>query len=146
MEKSIDFLELVKAQFGCGDVDIRTFSPLTLAFIGDGVYELVVRSIIVERGNKSVESIHKEKSRYVKAQTQAAMADAIQELLTPVEQAVYRRGRNSNIHSSAKNASMSEYRKATGFEALCGFLYLQGENERMMILVKAGFEKLALVI
>lgn len=145
MEKSIGLLELIKQEFDCKEVDIRTFSPLTLAFVGDGIYELVIRTAIIERGNKSVESIHKEKSRYVKAQTQAAMADSIQELLTAEEASIYRRGRNTNIHSSAKNASMSEYRKATGFEALCGYLYLNGENERMLELVKAGLKRVELL-
>ena len=144
MEKGIDFLTLLQQEFDCKGVDIRTYSPLTLAFVGDGIYELLVRTVIVERGNRSVESIHKEKSRYVKAQTQAAMAESILEVMTPEEQSIYRRGRNANIHSTAKNASVAEYRKATGFEALCGYLYLTTQNERMVELVREAFSRLGI--
>lgn len=141
MEESIGLLELLKTKFECEDVDIRTFSPLTLAFVGDGIYEIIVRTVMVERGNRSVESLHKEKSRYVKAQTQAAMAESIKELMTPEEESVYRRGRNANIHSPAKNATMADYRKATGFEALCGYLYMQGKMERLLELMQEGFKR-----
>lgn len=144
MEESLGFLEQLKASFGYEEVDIRTYSPLTLAFLGDGVYELVVRSLLVGRGNRGVESLHKEKSRYVNAKTQAQIAENIRELFTQEEEAIYRRGRNTNIHSSAKNASMSDYRKATGLEALCGYLYLQNNMERLTGLLKEGFERVGI--
>ena len=141
MEESIGLLEQLKTKFACEDVDIRTFSPLTLAFVGDGIYEIIVRTVMVERGNRGVQSLHKEKSKYVRAQTQAAIAESIQELMTPEEESIYRRGRNANIHSPAKNATMADYRKATGFEALCGYLYLQGKMERMLELIQEGFRR-----
>lgn len=145
MEKSVDFLTLLRDYFPAPHVDIRTYSPLTLAFLGDSVYELVVRTFIVDKGNRGVEAIHKEKSKYVKAQTQAVVAEELLKLLTPEEETIYKRGRNTNIHSSAKNATMTEYRKATGLEALCGYLYLNGETERMMELLREGFRRAELL-
>ena len=145
MEKGVDFLTLLREYFPAPPVDIRTYSPLTLAFLGDSVYELAVRTFIVDKGNRGVEAIHKEKSRYVKAQTQAQVAELLLELLTPEEETIYRRGRNTNIHSSAKSASMAEYRKATGLEALCGYLYLNGETERIIRLLQEGFRRAGLL-
>ena len=92
MEESIKYL---KEQFGLGDVDIRTYSPLVLAYIGDGIYELIVRTILVGRGNCQANSLHKRASSYVKASAQAAMILALQEDQTEEELQVYKRGRNA---------------------------------------------------
>ncbi len=144
MEESLSLLQQIKTVFGCGEVDIRTYSPLTLAFLGDSVYETVVRSILVAKGNRGVDGLHKEKSHYVNAKTQAQLVEQIKERLTDEEMSVYRRGRNTNIHSSAKNASMSDYRKATGLEALCAYLYLKEDMERLLELLQDGFEKIGI--
>ena len=118
MEESLTLLKLIKRDFGLGEVDLRTLSPLTLAFVGDCVYDLILRTVIVERHNASPNQLHREKSRLAKAPAQAEMAEALQEHLTQEELAVYRRGRNAKSHTTAKNASVLDYRKATGLEAL----------------------------
>jgi len=120
--------------------DIRSFSPLTLAYIGDAVYEIVIRTIIVEKGNAPVNKLHHKASSLVKAVAQKEALEAILPMLTEEEEAVYKRGRNAKSYTSAKNASVIDYRIATGFEALMGFLYLMGNNERMLELVRAGIK------
>ena len=142
MEKSLSFLEKMKQEFSCEEKDIRTYSPLTLAFVGDCVFDLIIRTIIVERANRSPHDLHKMKSGIVKAKTQAELGEAIQELLNEDEQSVYRRGRNAKSQTTAKNASVGDYRKATALEALVGYLFLQNQEDRILFLVKAGLEKL----
>lgn len=142
MKKGID--SYLKEQFQIADVDIRTYSPLTLAYIGDGIYDLVIRSVVVARGNTRAGELHKRTSQIVKAHTQAQMLEALLPLLTEEEADIYRRGRNAKSPTMAKNATMSDYRKATGFEALMGWLYVKDEFERLVELVKAGAESLKL--
>lgn len=140
MEESLSLLGAIRKKFVCDRVDIRTYSPLTLAFVGDCIYDLVIRTIVVERGNTAPGVLHTKKSSIVKAQAQAAQADALMEELTAEEQAVYRRGRNAHSHSVAKNASIGDYRKATGLEALYGFLYLTDQTDRLLWLIAKGLE------
>ena len=130
----------IKAVFECKDQDVRAYSPLTLAYIGDAIYDLVIRTVVVERANRSANDLHKKTTRYVKAEAQAAMILALSEELTPEEESIFKRGRNAKSHTMAKNASMADYRKATGFEALMGYLYLTGQTERMLYLIKRGIE------
>lgn len=144
MEESISLLEQIKEKFSLGEVDLKTYSPLTLAFVGDCIYDLIVRTVVVERHNTSPNRLHKEKSGLVKAQTQAKMAEALQEYLTEEELAVYKRGRNAKSYTTAKNASVADYRKATGLEALYGYLYLSGRMGRLLELVKLSIQKLGL--
>lgn len=141
MEKSVSLKELFLNEFGLEEQDIRTYSPLTLAYIGDGIFELVVRTVLVERKNTQAEKLHKAATKIVKAETQALLIEAIKEDLTEEELAVYKRGRNAKAVTRAKNATMSEYRRATGFEALMGYLYLKGDMERMMKLIHLGVER-----
>lgn len=146
MEESVTILEAIKQRFACGEVDVRTYSPLALAYIGDAIYDLVIRTIVVERGNTSANKLHKKTVTYVNARVQARMIEAMIEELTEEEQAVYKRGRNAKSYTTAKNASIIEYRKATGFEALCGYLYLTGNQERMLALIQTAIEKVGLEI
>ena len=141
MEKSVNLKEKFMDEFGLMEQDIRTYSPLTLAYIGDAIFELVVRTVLVERKNTQAEKLHKAATKIVKAETQALMIEALKEELTEEELAVYKRGRNAKAVTRAKNATMSEYRRATGFEALMGYLYLKGEMERMIKLIHLGVEK-----
>lgn len=127
--------------FGLEDTDIRTYSPLTLAYIGDAIYELVIRTILVEKGNTQVNKLHNRASRLVKASAQSAMIEKLKPHLTEEETAVFKRGRNAKSYTMAKNASMSDYRRATGFEALMGYLYLTEQWERMLGLIKTGMEE-----
>ena len=118
--------------------DIRSYSPLSLAFIGDCVYDLVVKSLIIRKGNRPVNVMQKETSRLVQASAQSAMMRVMQEHLTEEEHAVYRRGRNAKSVSPAKNQSITDYRRATGFEALIGYLYLKKNYRRIVDLIKTG--------
>ena len=146
MEESIkttpasELLEQIKTVFACKEQDVRAYSPLTLAYMGDAIYDLVIRTVVVERANRSANDLHKRTVRYVKAETQAAMIMALLPELTSDEEAVYKRGRNAKSYTAAKNASLGDYRKATGFEALMGFLYLTGQTDRLLYLVKKGIE------
>lgn len=141
MEKSLILKEKFLDEFGLEEQDLRTYSPLTLAYIGDAIFELVVRTVLVERKNAQAEKLHKAATKIVKAETQALMIEAIKEELTEEELAVYKRGRNAKAVTRAKNATMSEYRRATGFEALMGYLYLKGDIERMIELIHLAVEK-----
>ena len=124
MEESITLLTKIKEAFACEGQDVRAYSPLTLAYIGDGIYELVIRSVVVERANRSANDLHKKTTLLPE--------------LTEEEEAVYRRGRNAKSYTTAKNASVADYRRATGFEALMGYLYLTGQIDRMLQLIKDG--------
>ncbi len=135
-------LDLIKTSFGCEERDVRGYSPLTLAFIGDGVYDLVIRTLVVERANRPPNELHRLTSAYVKAETQAKMIVALKEELTEEEAGVFRRGRNASPATTAKNASRADYHKATGFEALMGYLYLTGRSERMLELIRRGLERI----
>lgn len=146
MEESITMLSAIKQKFACGDVDIRTYSPLTLAYIGDAIYDLIIRTVVVERANKPPNSLHKTVIKYVNARTQAQMIEALEEELTSEEEAVYHRGRNAKSYTAAKNATIAEYRKATGLEALFGYLYLQGRTDRLLLLIQTAFDKMGIEI
>ena len=139
MDKKIN--SYIKEQFDIADVDIKTYSPLALAYIGDGIFELVIRSIVVGKGNTKASQLHQHTSHIVKAASQAKMIEALEEDLTEEEADVYRRGRNAKSPTMAKNASMADYRKATGFEALMGYLYLKDDFDRIVELTKLGLEK-----
>lgn len=146
MEQTWD--KYLQESFELTELDLRTYSPLTLAYIGDGIYDLIVRTVLVSRGNMQANKLHKKASAVVKAATQAEMIGYLMEngQLTEEEQSVYKRGRNAFTPTKAKNASVSEYRKATGFEALMGYLYLQHNMNRMIDLVKAGLEGVGMKI
>ena len=141
-----DLNEYINSEFGIEAKDIRTYSPLTLAYIGDAVFDLIIRSVLVNKGNTAVNNLHKKTSAIVKAPSQSAIAAVIMDDLTEEEKDIYRRGRNSKPHTKAKNASTREYLEATGFEAVIGFLYLTGNMDRVMELVKLGASRLGLDI
>ena len=134
--------EYLNDKFNIEPKDIRTYSPLTLAYIGDAIFDVVIRSILVNKGNTPVNKLHQRASQIVKATTQAAMVMALMDELTDEERDYYRRGRNSKPHTKAKNATTSDYKRATGCEALIGWLYLQGRWERLITLLHSGLEQL----
>lgn len=140
MEKGI--ISYIREQFELKEVDIHTYSPLTLAYIGDGIFDLIVRTVVVGRGNANVGNLHRKTSHVVKAQTQAKMIGQLLPYLTEEEANIYRRGRNAHSPTMAKNATMSDYRKATGLEALIGYLYLEDQLERILFLIQKGMELL----
>ena len=128
--------------FRMQEVDIKEYSPLALAYIGDAIYELIIRSLVLNEGNRQVQKMHRRTSSMVQASAQARIITALNDRLTEEEHAVYKRGRNAKSMSPAKNQSVSDYHKATGFEALMGYLYLKKEWKRMLELIKAGLDAL----
>lgn len=130
-----EIVALVNETFELPEKDIRSFSPLTLAFVGDAFYELVIRTMVTEEGNKSVDTLNRKKTKFVRAAAQSAMMHSIEELLTEEEEAVYHRGRNAHPKTTARGASVTQYRHATGFEALIGYLYLTGDTDRALFLI-----------
>lgn len=111
--------------------DLRELSPLALAFVGDGVYEVLVRRMLVEHTRLGPNLLHRHTVRFVSARGQCAALEAILPMLTPAEQNVVRRGKNASKATVAKHATAQEYRASTALEALFGWLYLQGEGKRI---------------
>ena len=121
---------------------VKAISSLGLAHVGDGVFELLCRSLLCVQGNKTVKNLHKSTVGFVNAPAQAKFADVIVPLLTEEEEGYYRRGKNSHTHAAPGAANRQEYAKATGLEALFGALYLLGRQERVNELFKKGMEEL----
>lgn len=138
MEESIMFLQELRETFGTQGKDIRMYNPVALAYIGDCVYELVIRTLIMDRGSQQVNAMNKRKVSFVKAETQAAMIQAIHDSLTEEEQDVYRRGKNAKTNTMSKSSTATEYHQATGLEALIGYLYLTGQQTRLLEVMKMG--------
>ncbi len=134
--------EYLRQSFDLADYDPKQYSPLVLAYIGDGIYDIIIRTIALSHGNAPVNSLHKECSSFVKAPTQMKMFHAIEDILTEEEAGIYKRGRNAKSYTSAKNATITEYRIATGFEALLGYLYLCDRLNRIVELVQYGLNRL----
>ena len=109
----------------------KHYSAQCLAYMGDAVFELYVRKMLLSNGNRPVNTLNKQACQYVSAAAQAAMYHHIESFLTQEEQAVMRRGRNLHSHSKAKKADMSEYRHATGLEVLFGYLFVNEQHERL---------------
>lgn len=114
------------------------YSPLALAYIGDSIYDLLVKKFFVLKSNMQPEKYHKKVTSIVSAKAQSAFIESFMDNLTEEEQAVYKRARNSSPHTKAKNASLQDYLKATGFEAVLGYLYLSGQNARLDELVQSS--------
>ena len=135
MDQGLNYL---KDAFGLEDADPDRCSPLMLAYVGDAVYELVIRTVLLGDGSTTAKKINKRAVGYVSAKSQAAAARIIAPHLTGKEADVLRRGRNANPSSTAKNATVAEYRMATGFETLIGYLYLSGQWQRLVDIIKTA--------
>ena len=135
-----DISGVIRERFEVPGEPINRYSPLALAFIGDSVYEIIIRSIVVQAANRPAGQLNKIKVKFVNAAAQARMIEALEPELSPGECEVYKRGRNAKSGTSAKNQSVTDYRKATGLEALCGYLYLNGELDRLFYLIKIGMD------
>lgn len=138
------FYEFFREMLKLKKVDVNSYSPLALAYIGDAVYEILVRTKVMNHGSTQVNNMHKKSSGLVNAGTQAEIIRKLieEEELTQEETAVYKRGRNAKSATTAKHAAVIDYRTATGFEALCGWLYLNGDLKRLVTLVSKGLEKI----
>lgn len=119
----------------------NTYSPLVMAYLGDAVYELYVRTLLVSRGNMPVSKLHKQSIAYVKAKAQSDIIHKMLQNLSPEEQDVVRRGRNAKSGTIPKNADITEYKYATGFETLLGYLYIQEDYARLLELLRASVEQ-----
>ncbi|WP_069997108.1 Mini-ribonuclease 3 [Cellulosilyticum sp. I15G10I2] len=119
----------------------NVYSPLALAYIGDAVYEIFVRTYVINKGNAPVNKMHKASRELVRASTQAQIYHMIENVLSDEEKDALRRGRNAKSISTPKNADITEYRHATGLEALIGHLYIKGDINRISELMRLGIEK-----
>ncbi len=143
MEESL--ISYYKEQLGVQIPNLNTYSPLTLAYIGDSIYDLLVKTYYVGRENMQVNKYHHLTSGVVKAHAQAELIKAIEADLTEDELGIYKRGRNAQSYTKAKNASTIDYRMATGLEALVGYLYLKGDYHRLVDLIKLGFVRTGVI-
>ena len=130
MEDSLNLEESIN-QSNMSEKEAYQYSPLALAYIGDSALDLLVKTYYVKNSNKQTYKYHKDVCNIVKAVNQAQFIDSIMDELTEDEMDIYKRGRNATTHSKAKNATMGEYRKATGLEALFGYLYLKGDMAKL---------------
>lgn len=135
--------ESICGKFDLKSRDVRQIPALTLAYLGDCIYELVIRTMLVESGKCHVNELNKLSSGYAKAPAQSAMMRTLEPMLTEEEMSFYKRGRNTKSGSVAKSGTVAEYRNATGFEALMGYLYLEGRIDRILELVKEGIDHLS---
>lgn len=120
-------------------IDLQTISSQTLAFIGDSVYDLYIRSYLASKSNEKSGVLHKKAIKYVSAKAQANIIDRIKDKLTEEEISVYKRGRNVNI-STNKHVNVIEYKKSTGFESLIGYMYLNHRIERLEDILKYSID------
>lgn len=124
-------------RFNDTEIQPRQLSPLNLAFIGDCIYEILVREALVCEANRPVNELHRESVKYVSAKAQTEAYTKIKDMLTEEETAQFKRGRNAKVGHSPKSATDAEYHTATGIEALFGYLYLSGKTERIKQLFAA---------
>lgn len=133
--------ELAEARARMGSIDPRTRNPLQMAYVGDTIHDLYVRSLLLARG-LSVGAMHRQAVRLVSAAAQARMLHAIEPMLTQEEADIARRGRNAQAkHAAPKHADPADYARATGLEALWGYLYITGQSERLDALMAAALEE-----
>lgn len=144
MAENLSFYDKIKREFHLNETDTRQYSPIVLAYIGDSVLELIVRTVVTNKYHTKVSKINHICSDLVKATAQAKMIRYLldNDCLSLEEKSVYKRGRNANSLTKAKNAGISEYKMSTGFEALLGFLYLNNKVDRILHLVKVGIESI----
>ena len=141
MEKSLSVTEAaeqLRSVLGLSPVDLRTYSPAALAYLGDAVYELTVRTVLMHQGNTSTHALQQRGSKLSRAAAQAAMAKGLMDQLTDEEKRVLQRGKNAKTTSMAAHADPKDYRLATGLEALFGYLYLSDQAERLLTLMREG--------
>ena len=123
------------------EINPKQLSPLNLAFIGDCIYEIVIRETLIAEANRPVNDLHKESVKYVSAKAQTEAYEKIKDCLTEEETVVFKRGRNAKVGHNPKSATHGEYHTATGVEALFGYLYLNDEKERIRELFKIILDK-----
>jgi len=136
-----EIYKIIGEQSAINKVDLNSYSPLVLAYVGDAIHELYIRTLLLSQGNAPVHKLHKRSIDYVKAKAQSDTIHKMMELLTAEEQDAVRRGRNAKSGTIPKNADVTEYKYATGFEALLGYLYIKGDYTRLLELLKLSTEQ-----
>jgi len=142
IQSNAALLDNIRASFDLPKPPPELLSPVILAYLGDAVYEVVTRMIVATSENRPINAINKDNRQLVNAVTQARLAEILASEFDYEEAAQYKRGRNAKTQSSAKNASIHDYRKATGLEAVIGYLYLKGRNARITYLLSMGMNAL----
>ncbi len=135
-----DIYKIIGEESAIKQGDVNLFSPLVLAYVGDAVHELYIRTLLLSQGNAPVHKLHKRSIAFVKAKAQSDTIHKLMEILTPEEQDIVRRGRNAKSGTIPKNADVTEYKYATGFETLLGYLYIKGDYTRLLELLKLSAE------
>ena len=118
----------------------QSYSSLTLAYVGDAVYEVFIRTKLTENGDKKVNHLHKEAKNFVSAKAQCQIVEILLEILTPEETDIFKRGRNTKVNTKAKNADFKEYHNATGMETLIGYLYLSKNMARLEEILEKSYQ------
>ena len=118
----------------------QAYSSLTLAYVGDAVYEVFIRTKLTENGDKKVNRLHKEAKNFVSAKAQSQIVEELLDWFTADEMDIFKRGRNTKVNTKAKNADFKEYHNATGLEALFGYLYLSHNQQRLTELMAASYQ------
>jgi len=122
------------------NIDLQNISMQNLAFIGDAVYSLKIRTYLVQKANESTKKLHIKSIKYVSAKSQCKIIDGIYDKLSQEEILIYKRGRNTNINNVSKNVDVISYKKATGYEALIGYLYLNKNIDRLNEIIKNSIQ------
>ena len=135
-----DVYKIIGEESSIKQGDLNNFSPLVLAYVGDAVHELYIRTLLLSHGNAPVHKLHKQSIAFVKAKAQSDTIHKLMELLTQEEQDIVKRGRNAKSGTIPKNADVTEYKYATGFETLLGYLYIKGDYTRLLELLKLSAE------
>lgn len=142
MEEKVNIFADVRSAVKATEVDASQYSPLSLAYLGDTVYELFIRTRLVGFANRQVNKLNKLGSELAMARTQAAMLDLLEDVLTEEERVWIQRGKNAKVVNIPKSATAREYHKATGFEALLGYLYLCGRDERVAEIITTAWDRM----
>ena len=140
-----DIISNMRKDFDIKPMDVMNLQPLVLAYIGDAVYEVYIRTMLVINKQTNVNTLHKMSVGYVKAKAQSDIVHRIADMLTQDEQDVVRRGRNAKSATVPKHAEVTDYRYSTGFEALIGYLYLINSTERLMEILRLSVEEQIIV-
>lgn len=135
-----EFFRVFREQLGIYELDIKTYSPLSLAFVGDSIYDCLVKLYLLGQGNRPANDFHKMTKEYVKASEQARILERITPMLDEEELRIVRWGRNAKSQSVPKNASKADYQQATGFECLLGFFLLTERYDRLIECVVEGIK------
>ena len=136
-----DFFRKISSELPVKPGDLSTYSPLALAYVGDAVFDLYIRTLILSRGNAPVHKLHKQSVAFVKAKAQSDIIHKLLDRLEPDEQDAVRRGRNAKSGTVPKNTDIADYKYATGFETLLGYLYIRQDFDRLMEVLRLSTEQ-----